>query len=228
MKIYFLVEGISSEMQVYPEWIKHFIPTLTTFISFKEFKESDSGCYFFSGEGYPSILNHIKNAVDDIKSDGSVDYFFIILDSDEETIEYRRQLILNEIDKLDIPERLNVIPVVQSRCFETILLGNKLAMPRFPKKEPLISYYQYFNVVNDNPEQMGNYDDDFTHSQFHSAYAMKALRERRINYSKSNCSGVASPEYFANVCNRVENTGDLSCILPLINTLEEISNKLDR
>ncbi|MEZ8882500.1 hypothetical protein AB4511_07810 [Vibrio sp. 10N.222.54.F6] len=226
MKLYFLVEGLSSEMQVYPEWVKHIIPDLETFTKFSDFKASSSGCFFFSGEGYPSILGHIGNAITDITDDGSVDYFFVILDADEDSVDVRKQFILDEVNKVELPERLHVVPVVQSRCFETVLLGNSSAIPRFAKAEPLISYFQYYNVIKDDPELMGRYNVDFTHSQFHAAYAMKALRERRINYSKSNCSAVANPDYFSKICLRVKESKHLLSLVPLIEALEEVANKM--
>ena len=228
MKLYFLVEGISSEMQVYPEWIKYHLPTLVHYPNFDDFKSSESGCFFFSGEGYPSILNHVENAMRDIIEDGGVDYFFVILDSDEDSIESREAEVQACLDKLTaIPDRLHITIVVQQRCFETVLLGNRNALPRQPNSEPLISYYRYYKALDDDPQLMGHYNDDYTHSQFQAAYAMKALRQRGIRYSKANCSPVADPKYFEKVCERVKNRGDLSCLVPLIDSLEEIAEKLN-
>ncbi|EOA6546111.1 hypothetical protein ACI1IY_000747 [Vibrio vulnificus] len=226
MKLYFLVEGISSEMQVYPKWISYHLPSLTVYDEFDEYIESKSGCYFFSGAGYPSILNRIPDAVSDITTDGATDYFFIILDSDEDTVEIRRSEVEAELKKLVIPSRLHIVTVIQKRCFETMLLGNRNALPRFPTSQPLIDYYGYYNAVEDDPEMMGNYSDSYTHAQFHEAYAVRALRERRIRYSKSACSAVATADYFERVCNRVTENNHLSSLLPLINALEEIKIKI--
>ncbi|EPO0006865.1 hypothetical protein [Vibrio diabolicus] len=227
MKLYFLVEGISSEMQVYPKWIKHHLPTLPHFLNFDDFKNSESGCFFFSGQGYPSILSHVKNALHDIVADGSVDYFFVVLDSDEDSIASRQAEVQQCLDEFGaIPERLHVTIVVQERCFETMLLGNRNALPRHPSSEPLISYYRYYKALDDDPQLMGNYNEDYTHSQFHAAYAIKALRQRGLRYTKANCSPVADPKYFEKICERVAQRGDLKCLVPLIETLEEIANKL--
>ncbi|EGQ8032048.1 hypothetical protein AAA797_000215 [Vibrio parahaemolyticus] len=228
MKLYFLVEGLSSEMQVYPKWIGYHLPNLVIHDTFDDFVQSKEGCYFFSGEGYPSILRHVKNAVVDIQTDGSVDYFFVILDSDEDTIESRKKEVEDELKELDIPERLHVIIVIQERCFETMLLGNRNALPRFPRSQPLIDYYNYYDASVDDPQNMGNYNDSYTHAQFHEAYTVKALRERRIRYTKSTCSAVATADYFEKICQRVDNFNHLNCLIPLISTLEEIRLKMQK
>lgn len=230
MKLYFLVEGVSSEMKAYPEWIKYYLPSIQFCQNLSEFKDTKFGSYFISGEGYPSIFNHIQNSIEDIINDGSVDYFFIILDADEDESQKRIELVKNAIDSVSvkIPERLSIVTLVQSRCFETVLLGNRNILPRFPKTEPLISYYQYYNVVENDPALMGNYSSDFTHSQFHFKYAIHALRERRINYSKSNCSSISNPDYFEKICQRYEERDHLKCLTPLIETLKEIADKMNR
>lgn len=226
MKLYFLVEGISSEMQVYPEWVKYYLPTLQVFETFDEFKASDKGIFFISGEGYPSILNHIENAVKDIKSSDDVDYFFIVLDSDEDPVDVRRQEVINKLEGLGLPERLYVCIVVQNRCFETILLGNNLVIPRQPNTEPLINYMQYYDVNGNDPELMGPYVEGDTHSQFHAKYAIHALKERRVRYSKSNCSGVANSVYFERVVARIQQDNHLSSLVPLIETLSSVRDKM--
>lgn len=226
MKLYFLVEGISSEMQVYPEWVKLYLPNLEVHDDFDSFKCSDTGVYYISGEGYPSILNHIEHSVSDIKLSADVDYFFIVLDSDEDSIEAREEEVKVKLEMLELPERVNVCIVVQKRCFETILLGNRYVIPRQPNTEPLVSYMRYYNVNDEAPELMGAYNDGDTHSQFHAKYAIKALKERRVRYSKSNCSGVANLEYFEKVVERVHKDQHLKSLSPLINTLTEVREKL--
>lgn len=56
MKIYFLVEGVSSEKKVYPAWTQYFLPSLIHFKKYDDFYHAEQGFYVVSGGGYPSIL----------------------------------------------------------------------------------------------------------------------------------------------------------------------------
>ncbi|MFT6902616.1 MAG: hypothetical protein ACJAXS_002832 [Colwellia sp.] len=226
MKLYFLVEGVSSEMQVYPEWVKFFIPKLCYVEAFEDFKSCDSGVFLVSGEGYPSILNHLENSVKDITDIGNVDHFFIILDCDESTIELREKEVMDGITSLNLDLNAEITVIIQNRCFETFLFGNSQAIPRQPNSYPLIDYCRYFNVIANDPEDMGSYTDDNTHSQFHAKYAIQALREKRIRYSKSRCDGVANPEFVEKIFQRVSDTEHLKTFKKLADKLNEINQVL--
>ncbi|MCG3730980.1 hypothetical protein [Vibrio cincinnatiensis] len=89
MKLYFLLEGVGSEMQAYPNWVSELLPEISTYScteDFELFKANDNSSYFISGEGYPNLLDRIDNAIVDIESVDNVDYLFVILDSDEADI----------------------------------------------------------------------------------------------------------------------------------------------
>ena len=146
MKLYFLVEGQSSEMIVYPEWVGSLLPHIPIFTNFNDFYNTNEGIYFISGYGYPSILNHISNAISDINQIGNIDYFYVIVDSDEETISDRETEVSDYINRTSLVNTESVI-IVQNRCFETMLLGNVRVMPRYPTTEPLISYRNYYDVI---------------------------------------------------------------------------------
>ncbi|WP_026016839.1 hypothetical protein [Catenovulum agarivorans] len=226
MKLYFLVEGVSSEMQVYPEWIKFFIPSLNYFDSFEDFKSCSSGFFLISGEGYPSILNHLENSSKDIVDIGDVNHFFIILDCDESTVEHREREVKEGIEALNLELNAEITVIIQKRCFETFLLGNNQAIPRQPNDYPLIDYFRYFNVITDDPEEMGAFSTEYTHSQFHAKYAIQALREKRIRYSKSRCDSVATSEYVEKIEQRVNDTEHLKSFTKLANKLKEINHEL--
>ncbi|WP_052956322.1 hypothetical protein [Photobacterium angustum] len=182
--------------------------------------------FLVSGMGYPSILNQINNSIQDILDIGDVDYFYIILDCDEDDVESRKDLVHEALSKFTIPSRLNVEIVVQKRCFETILLANSVAMPRNPTTSPLIDYYRYYDVIANDPEDMGCYNSDYTHSQFHTAYAIQALREKRIRYTKSNCSSVTGVDYISRIEERVYNTPHLKSFRKLLESLKGVNEKL--
>jgi hypothetical protein len=213
-------------MQVYPEWVKYFTPSIEYIDDFERFKESDSGFFLVSGEGYPSILNHLENSGKDIENIGNVDHFFIILDCDESTVIQRENEVKNQIKLLNLNINSEITIIIQKRCFETLLLGNNQAIPRQPNNYPLIDYYRYFNVTTNDPEDMGPYSDDYTHAQFHAKYAIQALREKRIKYSKSNCIGVANTQYVENILRRVNETEHLKSFKKLADKLNEINQTL--
>ncbi|MCG9690027.1 hypothetical protein L1D13_24315, partial [Vibrio tubiashii] len=173
--------------------------------------------------GYPSIINEIEKSIEEIKKTGNVDYFFIIMDADDDEVTARQELVQSELAKCSVPERLKVVITIQKRCFETVLMGNKVSLPRHPQTELLKTYYRYYNAAVDDPELMGNYSGDFTHSQFHFKYAITAFRERRINYSKSNCASIATKEYFQKICERIDKDSHLQSMRPLVDALDEIS-----
>lgn len=222
MKLYFLVEGISSEMKVYPQWVKLFLPEMPIHQKYSDFKHADSGIFFVSGEGYPSIHTHLRNSIDDINNSDDIDYFFVILDCDESSVEIREQEIKSIVLNHPLPQNTDLTIIIQKRCFETILLANSTAIPHQPTTDPVIDFMRYYDVHNNNPELMGNYKPEFTHSQFHAKYAIHALREKRVRYSKSNCSDVANPDYFQKIITKINNKNHMQSVKPLIDKLAYI------
>jgi len=122
MNIYFLVEGKRTEMKVYPEWLSILAPEL---IRVKSFDEVDKNNYYiFSGEGFPSLLhNHLINSIEDVNSTGKYDYFVICLDSDDESIENRKNQVLDFISDNQL-ELINtgLKIIIQNKCIETWFL----------------------------------------------------------------------------------------------------------
>ncbi len=68
MNIYFLVEGQSSEADVYPAWLSYLIPELTRVTYFNEVDHNNY--YLFSSNGIPYIEKDIVNAAMDINDFG--------------------------------------------------------------------------------------------------------------------------------------------------------------
>ncbi|MGI2022417.1 hypothetical protein [Shewanella glacialipiscicola] len=227
MKLYFLVEGVSSEMSAYPVWIKYILPMLDRCGNYDDFIKSKSGFFIISGYGYPSILTHVGDASENICEIKDIDHFFIILDADEDDVETRESEVLNKIAEYSLPKKTNVHVIVQYRCFETILLANRKVIPRNATSEPLIKYKRYFDVVVSDPESMGPFDEErFTHSQFHTEYALKALREKRVRYSKANPEPVSNNSYVNEIINRTNETPHLQSFAKFLVKLNEIRDTL--
>lgn len=125
MRVYFLVEGRRTEAKVYRAWLSHLIPELSRLTRFDELMPDSY--FLFSAEGYPSIiLEHIPNAIEDINRIGGYDYFVVALDADQSTVEDRideinESLSNNHIQLIGAELRI----IVQNRCIETWLLGNR-------------------------------------------------------------------------------------------------------
>lgn len=211
MKLYFLLEGVGSEMQAYPSWMKKLLPTLEIFNNTEEFNDfmiTDNSAYFISGEGYPSLLTKVESSIKDIEAVKNVDYFFVILDSDDESLEVRQKAVLDQCKKHDISRNIKVCVIVQKRCFETLILRNQRYIPRHPEPNPepnmesFWDLFQYYNVHVNDPEDMGNYNDRYTHSQFHAHYAKKALWEKKIIYTKGKIGVVAQGDFILGIKNR--------------------------
>ena len=66
MNIYFLVEGQSTEAEVYPAWLSYLIPDLERVYNFDEVEKNNY--YLFSSFGIPYIDKDILNAVEDVNS----------------------------------------------------------------------------------------------------------------------------------------------------------------
>lgn len=225
MKMYFLVEGRGTEMRVYPNWVNKFLPKLPFYNDYEDFKNCDSGFYLISGEGYPSILNEIDSATQNVNNIGNVDYFFIILDCDEDHELVRHQKVLDKVNTELLDKRVEVVVIIQKRCFETILLGNRKVIPRNSTNQEMVSYLNYYDVTTVDPEHMGNYSDDLNHAQFHTKYLRKALVEKRIKYSKSNPSAVTCESYTDELIKRVKATNHLTMFRSFVDYMEEISAK---
>lgn len=229
LKSYFLFEGSSSEPQVYPYWLKILLPDIEHHFvdSYETFKTNDSGFYFISGQGYPRVLKRIENSIKDIQDIGDVDYFFIVIDSDESSVSIREEEILSAVQRYSLPERTHLIPLIQERCFETMLLGIRKIIPRESSTPPLSDYISYYNVISDDPELMGNYDDTFNHAQFHAAYLKKATTAKRVRYSKNNCIGVLNESYLKSLMVRSKEERHISSFGRFIFAINEIREKLN-
>jgi len=131
MNLYFLVEGVT-ERKLYPKWLEHLLPS---YIRISDPHDAYRNNYFLiSGGGYPSLLdNHLKNSVEDITSSGNYDFFILVLDSDEVTVDER----INEVNNRIFNENINLGScelkiIVQNKCIETWLLGNRKIFPQNP------------------------------------------------------------------------------------------------
>jgi hypothetical protein len=204
MNIYFLVEGNSTEKKIYPKWLEYLIPNLIR-VRYHDQVENNN-YYLISGKGYPKILyDGLENAVDKILEIPKYDYLVICVDADEESVEERTKYIHEFIQKEKINlGKTKVEIIVQNRCIETWLLGNKKIFDsRQSLEQPLLSYVNYYDVSQNDPEEMGKYEMR-NHADFHYEYLREVFRSKNTTYSKRSPNDAKEKYYFTELQKRVQ------------------------
>lgn len=218
MNLYFLLEGKRTEPKIYPKWLSYLLPNYSRVFSLRDIKNNNY--ILMSGKGYPSILNHIKNSITDIQRFPSIDYLIISIDCDDDTPATRYAKIENKIDEFrNGIDRSKIIILLQNRCIETWLLGNRKIFKHNPQDNDLIKYISYYNVKENDPEQMGNHSGFNSVSQFHAAYLKKLLNENNISYTKTNPSDTAESYYLEQLIKRINDTLDLKSFRLFLETI---------
>ena len=226
MNLYFLLEGKRSEPKIYPKWLSYLLPNYYSQVhSLSDIKSNN---YFItSGNGYPSILNHIKNSILDFQRYKNIDYLIISIDCDEDSPDKRFLAVKNKINEVneftDEERRKQILIILQNHCIETWLLGNKKIFVHNPQDDNLKKYISHYNVNVNDPEQMGKYPNINTTSQFHAKYLRKLLYEKNILYTKHNPSDTAEPHYLEQLIKRVEETGDLNSFKNFLETIKKFN-----
>jgi hypothetical protein len=228
VNIYFLVEGKSTEKKIYPKWLQYLIPELKRVKYHDEVKNNNY--YLISGKGYPSILGDaLENAADKICETSKYDYLVICVDADEDLVEDRVRYIREVVRDKEInlgKTKLEVI--VQNRCIETWLLGNRnIFHSRQPlPQEKLREYVKYYDVSQDNPEEMGKYQEK-NHADFHLKYLQEIFRSKNTAYTKKYPRDAAEKYYLEQLQKRVkENPEDLKTFQFFLNFCERVRNSL--
>lgn len=196
MNIYFLVEGNSTGKKIYPKWIEYLIPNLIR-VRYHD-QVTNNNYYLISGQGYPRILyDGLENAVDKILEISKYDYLVICVDADEELVEQRIKYIDEFIQEKEINlGKTKVEIIVQNRCLETWLLGNKrIFNSRQPLEQPLSSYVSYYDISQNDPEKMGKYEMR-NHADFHYEYLREIFRAKNTTYSKRHPNDAQEKYYF--------------------------------
>lgn len=202
MNLYFLVEGKRTEAKIYPAWLSYLVPELQRV---KNPIDVNQRNYFLvSGGGYPSLLhNHIPNSVADINDIGKFDYFVVCLDVDETSVQERTEEVQDFLTRENVTlNNAQLILIVQNRCIETWLLGNRKLYVRRPQSHTLLEYTQYFNVSAKDPEVMGKYHFAH-HAGFHLAYLKAIFAERNIRYTKKKPAHALEQHYLNQLLARI-------------------------
>ena len=216
MNFYIVVEGDQTEMSVYPAWLSILAPAYTRIENAWEVGENNY--YIFSGGGIPSIYTHVKNAVLDInsinaKSGARYDYLLVCLDTEEESRDYILGRINDELQSSGVElQDIEMVVFEHKVCMETWFLGNQGVFKDNPQNPEYLEYIKYYNVGRDNPEEMGNMDENrfATTARFHLRYLKRMLEERNMTYSKNNTVAVQQQVYLQQLISRFKDTGDIA------------------
>ncbi len=201
MNLYFLVEGCRSEVKVYPAWLSYLLPELQRV---KVYDEVNKNNYFLiSGQGYPSLLDFIPPAIEEINLTAKYNYFVICLDADEVTVNERKEEVTQFFQDHQLKlESAELIIIAQNRCIETWFLGNRRIYTKNPQNSPLLDYTRFYNVSIHDPELMEKYPGFKYHSPFHEAYLRALFQAKNIVYTKKRPGEVLKEYYLKEVLNR--------------------------
>lgn len=203
MNLYLLVEG-DTEQELYDFFLQHLIPKLSRVDNFDEVTENNY--YIFNGNGYPKILNKIKPAIDDINNSSKYSHFLICTDCDELTVLEREMEIQKVFDENNIKTTVEVIKILQNKCIETWLLGNRRVCSRNPQGD-FLNHINFYNVYESDPELMDK-PNQFPESvaKYHVKFLRKMLYEKHAHYNKNNVKYVATDIYVKELIKRINDT----------------------
>jgi hypothetical protein len=153
MNLYVLVEGKRTEVKVYPAWLAILLPQVTR-VKYQH-QVVNNHYYLFSGQGYPALLNHLANTVEEVNRLAVFDYLVVCLDADEVSVAERKQEVLNFIykNKIVLNLKTELVVIVQNKCIETWFLGNAKIFKRNPQSLELRNYVDFYNVAKQDPEK---------------------------------------------------------------------------
>lgn len=226
--VYFVVEG-ESEYEIYPKWLLHLKPELTQVATFEEIEENNF--FIFSSMGYPSIYKEMLNAIEEIRENQKIDYLFVCLDAEETSVKERLEEIQQKINSIEegLPDKLNIIVIVQDPCIETWLLGNQRLCGAAHTQE-FNNCLNFYNVRSQDPEVMKVHTDeqfeDMTRAHFHEYYLKHMLKnkDRRLTYKKGHTTYVCQKSYLDTLITRINSTTHISSFKHFINAIELIKN----
>lgn len=231
MNFYFLLEDEKSFLKVLPKWL--------TYMDFgyhrvADIQEVSQNNYILqSGQGVTQLITKALFAMIDtlLENPGKIDYLVVILDTEELQAEERKRQVKNQITKTYINKVFDfkIEILVCNHCFETWLLG---CLGLYPNEEINVAcdfyeYYHHYNIEESDPEMMlspQNCRD--TIAKYHFHYLHELLRYKRIRYSKSNPSNVATQDFFDGIVQRALTTDHIKSFRAFYYFIQEQKNPL--
>lgn len=222
MNLYFILEGEKTEVALYPKWIEYILPKYTQ-VSF-EHQACANNYYIFSGGGIPSMYSHTVNAIKNINDNPIYDKLIVCIDAEEVGVARTLHEVNDHIvsSGVNLVESCELIFVVQNVCIESWFLGNRRIIKRAPEGEKLRDFMGFYNVIEEDPEEMGKMDSYRTTADFHYHYFREVLKEHNLSYRKSRPNVVLERPFFDELIKRTVETNHLSTFRSLLQLLESI------
>lgn len=217
MNIYMLMEG-ETEPKLYPTWLSFIAPNMKQITNISNINQDNF--YVISGKGYPRLLtNTLKAAITDICQSTKFDELWVMLDTDDCTVEDREQEVLDKVASIlaDNPilklGSCQVHVIAQKVCIETWGLANERIFPHRNITSELKPFYDHYDVSGHDPELMLQ-PTSFESSigEYHYRYLKTMLRARseKLNYSKTSPSPLNMKAYFDEIVIKVNKDGHVN------------------
>lgn len=222
MNLYFIVEGRRTEYKIYPAWLQQLLPEFQRVSA--PVQAQNKNFYLAHGQGIPSLYRFVQDAVEELNELGTFDFLVICLDAEEGSLEQARIDLMNSLEKRNLkPRGYELKVIVQNRCIETWLLGNRKVFQRNPADEVLRGYISHFDVSQTDPERMPKWSQDATHASFHLDYLKRMLKGRNMEYSKVSPTSVMTPDYLNQLILRTQQTDHLPTLKDFLDFCQKIS-----
>lgn len=213
---YIIVEGRVTEKIVYERWLSYLNPNLQK-VNFATEITNDS-YFLLSGNGYPSYIERITLAIDEITELELDCKLAIIIDTEE--MSFRDKY--NEIESVISTHSENFhqyVIIPQHFCIETWALGNKSIIRRQPISLELKECLEGYNVLRNDPEDMPNFMPTRmnTRAQCAGYYLKRAAIEKKTTYNKSKPHFITSQSYFEKIFSRANEDGHIQSFLTFYN-----------
>ena len=205
MNIYVLVEG-KVEKSVYKEWI----PLVNPDLNYVHHPSHLTNNHFVivSAMGYPTYLQNIEYAAEDVVSNPAINRLVVAIDSEEMTRVEKYDEVQARIHSIDATMDYRII--VQHFCLETWALGNRRVVGVLPQEANLKRFKSVYDVRVSDPEGLPAHKD-WNRAQFAYQYLRAAFRDRwgSLTYSKSNPRQLRTKAYFDQLEKRLSDTGHI-------------------
>jgi len=199
VSLYVVVEGQRTEPRIYQAWLPLMFPGIR---AVDRIEEAGNGTFFMiSGNGYPSYIDRIKNAIADISmTSDRFTHLLICVDAEDKGHDARLAEIETIVDEAECPVGSTV--VVAECCIEAWLLGNRRFIKRNPQDARLRDFLRHYNVIDSDPENIPAHTSHRTRATLCHSYLKAAFRERKVHYTKRNPGEAATEPFFKALCER--------------------------
>lgn len=221
MILYFVVEGRHYEKKIYKKWIPYLKSQLNYVDTVADLKANSF--YIVSGNGYPQYKLRIRDACADINNLGNIDCLFICVDTEESKYEARLNEINEYIRNECPPINCEIIVIIQNKCIECWLMGNKDIDISNTSNHELVRYRNNYNVNVLDPEKLTSINNR-TIGEYAKRYLILMLRENGLRYTRNSVRDVATHDYFIKLLERFEDDEHIKTFQYFVNEFLRISS----